>query len=153
MRRPLRAPSSACPPGLFAALLRAIPPHAALVLVGDADQLPSVGPGRVLADVIESGAVTSVALREIFRQTAESGIVQAAHQIHAGDLPDALGAAGDAASDFFFIEANDPERAAEVVLTVVQERIPKRFGLDPASFEAMCSDVSDRLDEVLSRYE
>ncbi|MEE3329589.1 MAG: ATP-dependent RecD-like DNA helicase [Myxococcota bacterium] len=116
---------------LFAALLRAIPPHAALLLVGDADQLPSVGPGRVLADVIDSESVTCVELSEIFRQAAESGIIQAAHEIHAGNVPSALDSAGEAANDFFFIEANDPARAAEVVITVVRDRIPGRFGLDP----------------------
>jgi exodeoxyribonuclease V alpha subunit len=113
---------------LFAALLRAIPRHAALLLVGDADQLPSVGPGRVLADVIESGSVTAVRLVEVFRQAAQSGIIRAAHAIHAGHMPE-LG--GEEAADFFFIEAREPERAAEVVLTVVRERIPRRFGLDP----------------------
>lgn len=115
---------------LFAALLRAIPPHAGLLLVGDADQLPSVGPGRVLADVIESGAVTSVELTEIFRQAAESEIIRAAHRINAGEMPEAFSRNADDSSDFFFIEANDPVRAAEVVLTVVRDRIPERFGLD-----------------------
>ncbi|MEE2662951.1 MAG: ATP-dependent RecD-like DNA helicase [Myxococcota bacterium] len=113
---------------LFAALLRAIPRHAALLLVGDADQLPSVGPGRVLADVIDSGAVTAVRLVEVFRQAEQSGIIRAAHAIHAGRTPE-LGR--DEATDFFFIEAGEPERAAELVLTVVRERIPRRFGLDP----------------------
>jgi exodeoxyribonuclease V alpha subunit len=112
---------------LFAALLRAIPRHAALLLVGDADQLPSVGPGRVLADVIESEAVVTVRLVEVFRQAARSEIVRAAHAIHAGQPPE-LGREG---GDFFFIEAGEPERAAELVLAVVRDRIPRRFGLDP----------------------
>ena len=113
---------------LFAALLRAVPRHAALLLVGDADQLPSVGPGRVLADVIDSGAVTAVRLVEVFRQAESSGIVQAAHAIHSGVTPDLD---PDGASDFFFIEAPEPERAADLILKVVRERIPVRFGLDP----------------------
>jgi len=112
---------------LFAALLRALPVHAALWLVGDADQLPSVGPGRVLGDAIESRVAVCVELREVFRQAAESGIVRAAHAIHEGRSPIAP---NEAASDFYFVEANDPERAAERVLAVVCERIPKRFGLD-----------------------
>jgi len=113
---------------LFAALLRAVPRHAALLLVGDADQLPSVGPGRVLADVIDSGAVTAVRLVEVFRQAESSGIVRAAHAIHSGHTPELR--PGDA-EDFFFIEAPAPERAAEVVVKVVRDRIPRRFGLDP----------------------
>ena len=113
---------------LFAALLRAVPRHAALLLVGDADQLPSVGPGRVLADVIDSGAVTAVRLVEVFRQAESSGIVRAAHAIHSGVAPELD--PGDA-NDFFFIEAPEPERAADVILKVVRERIPRRFGLDP----------------------
>ncbi|MCA9509562.1 MAG: AAA family ATPase, partial [Myxococcales bacterium] len=128
---------------LFAALLRALPPHAALLLVGDADQLPSVGPGRVLGDVVASGVAVCVELREIFRQAAESGIVRAAHAIHEGRVPAARAREGDARTpgaagatgatddDFYLVEANEPERAAELVLALVRERIPARFGLDP----------------------
>ena len=118
---------------LFAALLRAIPRHAALLLVGDADQLPSVGPGRVLGDVIESGAVTAVRLIEIFRQAEQSGIVRAAHAILAGQMPPPSDTteARNGDDDFFLIEASEPARAAEVVLELVRERIPKRFGFDP----------------------
>lgn len=113
---------------LFAALLRAVPRHAALLLVGDADQLPSVGPGRVLADVIESGAVTAVRLVEVFRQGESSGIVRAANAIHSGQVPNLEPAAAD---DFYFIEAAEPERAAEAIVKLVRDRIPQRFGLDP----------------------
>ena len=112
---------------LFAALLRAIPRHAALLLVGDADQLPSVGPGRVLADLIESEAVPVLRLREVFRQAAESGIVRSAHRIREGELPELDG--GDT-SDFYFVECEDPERAVDRVVSAVRERIPARFGFD-----------------------
>jgi exodeoxyribonuclease V alpha subunit len=109
-------------------LLRALPEEAALFLVGDVDQLPSVGPGQVLADIIASGAVPVVTLREIFRQAAESRIVRSAHSINEGQLPD-LSADGD--SDFFFVNAADPDETLRRLLTIVSERIPKRFSLDP----------------------
>ena len=73
---------------LMHALLRAVPAHAALILVGDVDQLPSVGPGQVLADIIDSGAVPVVRLTEIFRQAAESRIVVNAHRINQGQMPE-----------------------------------------------------------------
>src|SRR5262245_17107313 len=94
-------------------LMKAIPPHACLVLVGDVDQLPSVGPGTVLADIIASGAVPTVRLTEIFRQAQESGIVRAAYRVHEGELPEssppsrgmsAAIPAGRPPGDFFFIE-------------------------------------------------
>jgi len=113
---------------LMAALVRAIPPRAALLIVGDADQLPSVGPGQVLADVIASGAVPVARLASVFRQAAESRIVTAAHRIHAGAIPETTpeGEAGD----FYLVDAPDAERAAERVLSLVRDRIPRRFGLD-----------------------
>lgn len=110
-------------------LLEALPERACLVLVGDVDQLPSVGPGRVLADLIDSRAVPMVRLTEIFRQARESLIVRAAHQVLHGEEP--VGATGDDLGDFYFIETEDPQRARELVLTVVGERIPARFGFDP----------------------
>jgi len=116
---------------LFAALLRALSRHAALLLVGDADQLPSVGPGRVLADVLESGAVPAVRLREVFRQAEQSGIVRAAHCIREGRLPELGATHHDDAGDFFFVGASDPERAVEIVIGAVAKRIPDRFGFDP----------------------
>ena len=115
---------------LMHALVRAVPPHAALVLVGDVDQLPSVGPGQVLADVIASGAAPVVRLTEVFRQAAESRIVVAAHRINRGEMPELSGGAAPGA-DFFFVEAANPEDGVRKLLQVVRERIPQRFGLDP----------------------
>ena len=113
---------------LMRALLRALPDEAALLLVGDVDQLPSVGPGQVLADVIGSGALPVVRLSEVFRQAAESRIVTSAHRINRGRLPELEATAG---SDFFFVGAEEPEEGVRKLLTLVGERIPARFGLDP----------------------
>jgi exodeoxyribonuclease V alpha subunit len=113
---------------LFHALLSALRPGAQLVLVGDIDQLPSVGAGQVLADVIESGAATVIRLTEIFRQAAQSKIVVSAHKINQGELPD-LDRGGD--SDFYFISREDPDAARATIVELVAERIPARFGLDP----------------------
>jgi exodeoxyribonuclease V alpha subunit len=109
-------------------LLPAIPPWAALVLVGDVDQLPSVGPGSVLADLIGSGAVPVVRLTEVHRQAGSSHIVRAAHAINRGDEPES---APPGKGDFFFVEANDPAEITAKILTMVTDRIPARFGLDP----------------------
>jgi exodeoxyribonuclease V alpha subunit len=109
-------------------LLRAVPPWCAVVFVGDVDQLPSVGPGTVLRDLIESDAVRVVRLTEIFRQAGASYIVRAAHAINAGHEP---ASAPTATGDFFFIEAHTPEQIIDRVVTLVRERIPARFGLDP----------------------
>ena len=114
---------------LMQSLLRAVPDHAAVLLVGDIDQLPSVGPGQVLADIINSGAVPVVRLIEVFRQAAESRIVTNAHCINRGEMPDL--ATSDDGSDFYFVPARDPEQAVERILTLVRERIPHRFGFDP----------------------
>ena len=114
---------------LMASLVRAVPRRAAVVLVGDVDQLPSVGPGQVLADVIASGAIRVVRLTEVFRQAAESRIVVNAHRINQGLMPE-LPAEGEA-SDFYFVKAETPEDGVARVLQVVKERIPRRFGLDP----------------------
>ncbi|WP_119678281.1 SF1B family DNA helicase RecD2 [Indioceanicola profundi] len=114
---------------LMGALLSALPTRAALLLVGDADQLPSVGPGRVLADILTSGALPVVRLTEVFRQAASSRIVQAAHRVNAGHLPE-TGRPGEDA-DFYIVETRTPEVCMNRVLQLVQERIPARFGLDP----------------------
>jgi len=112
---------------LMRALLRALPERAALLLVGDVDQLPSVGPGQVLANVIASGAVPVVRLTEVFRQAAESQIIVNAHRINQGLMPNiALVDSGD----FYFVDAADAEEAVRKLLAIVQDRIPKRFGLD-----------------------
>jgi exodeoxyribonuclease V alpha subunit len=113
---------------LMQALVRAIPGHAALLLVGDIDQLPSVGPGQVLADIIASGAVPVVRLTEVFRQAAQSRIISNAHRINGGSLPDFSRPMGD--SDFYFVQADDPESAVPRILELVKTRIPQRFGLD-----------------------
>jgi exodeoxyribonuclease V alpha subunit len=109
-------------------LARAVPPHACLILVGDGDQLPSVGPGRVLGDVIASDVVPVVRLTEIFRQAGRSWIVRAAHAINRGEIPES---APPGQGDFYFIEATTPEQVTERIITMVRERIPARFGLDP----------------------
>jgi exodeoxyribonuclease V alpha subunit len=110
--------------------LKALPTGAHLLLVGDVDQLPSVGPGRVLADIIESRAVAVTRLTEIFRQARTSRIVTAAHAINAGLMPDLEPPAEGGLSDFFFIERESPEEIAAALVQVIRDRIPARFGLD-----------------------
>ncbi len=110
-------------------LLRAIPDGARLILVGDIDQLPSVGPGNVLRDVIASKCFPVVTLTEIYRQARTSEIIVNAHRINAGKMPPRENGRKD--SDFFFIEREAPEQALETILHLVTERIPARFGLDP----------------------
>jgi exodeoxyribonuclease V alpha subunit len=114
---------------LMNSLVKAIPDKAALLIVGDVDQLPSVGPGQVLADVIASGAVPVVRLTEVFRQAAESRIIVSAHRINQGVMPDLRKPEAD--SDFYFVEAEDPETAVPLIIELVKTRIPRRFGLDP----------------------
>lgn len=116
---------------IFHALLGALKSTAQLVLVGDIDQLPSVGAGAVLADVIASEAATVIRLTEIFRQAAESRIVVSAHQINDGQVPDL--STPSETSDFYFINREDPEAARATVVELVAERIPARFGFDPTS--------------------
>ena len=110
-------------------LLPAIPDSAGLIIVGDVDQLPSVGPGCVLSDIIESGAVPTVRLTEIFRQAAGSRIIVNAHRINRGELP--LKDEGKELADFYFIPATTPEDIHGKLLHVITERIPKRFGFHP----------------------
>jgi exodeoxyribonuclease V alpha subunit len=114
---------------LMQALMKAAPDNAALLIVGDIDQLPSVGPGQVLADVISSGAVAVVRLTEVFRQAAQSRIITSAHKINQGSIPDLTKPEGD--SDFYFVQADDPETAVQRIIELVKTRIPQRFGLDP----------------------
>src|SRR5450756_505585 len=114
---------------LMQALMKATPDNGALLIVGDIDQLPSVGPGQVLADIISSGAVPVVRLTEVFRQAAQSRIITSAHRINQGTIPD-LSSPGTA-SDFYFVQADDPETAVSRIIELVKPRIPNRFGFDP----------------------
>ena len=124
---------------MMASLLEALPPTAALLLVGDVDQLPSVGPGQVLADVINSGALPVARLSEVFRQAACSRIITTAHAINAGSIPDLRPPPVEASTDFYFLPADTPEQALALILKVVAERIPARFGLDPiAQVQVLC---------------
>ncbi len=111
-------------------LLKAIPPRATFILVGDVNQLPSVGAGNVLHDIIASGAVPVMELNEIFRQARESLIIVNAHKINQGLMP-AFKPSGRKLADFYFIEQEEPEKVLDIILELVKERIPKRFGFDP----------------------
>ena len=110
-------------------LMKALPDPAALILVGDVDQLPSVGPGNVLADLIASGVIPTVRLTEIFRQAQSSRIIVNAHRINRGELP--LPTAKGETSDFYWMEADSPEAIADQLLQTVTERIPQQFGFHP----------------------
>jgi exodeoxyribonuclease V alpha subunit len=110
-------------------LLSAIPDHAGLIIVGDIDQLPSVGPGAVLSDIIGSGAVPTVRLVEIFRQAATSKIIVNAHKINKGEMP--IKADTKEPSDFYFIPAETSEEIHQKLTRSVTERIPQRFGMHP----------------------
>jgi len=106
------------------------------LLVGDVDQLPSVGPGQVLADVIASNAVPVVRLAEVFRQAAESQIIVNAHRINQSLMPDLATLEG---GDFYFVDAADADEAVRKLLAIVQERIPKRFGFHPVrDIQVLC---------------
>jgi exodeoxyribonuclease V alpha subunit len=114
---------------LMNSLLKALPDEAGLLIVGDIDQLPSVGPGQVLADLIASSVLPVVRLTEVFRQAAQSRIIANAHTINQGQMP-AL-ARGEPGSDFHFVPADDPEQAVARIVELVKSRIPKRYGFDP----------------------
>jgi exodeoxyribonuclease V alpha subunit len=109
-------------------LLRAIPPWACVVLVGDRDQLPSVGAGSVLADLIDSGAAPVVKLTEVHRQASSSWIVRAAHAVNHGEEPESAPPGG---GDFYVVEADEPGTVIARIVTMVKDRIPAKFGLDP----------------------
>ena len=113
---------------LMNALMKAVDNASALILVGDVDQLPSVGPGQVLADIITSGAVPVVCLTEVFRQAATSRIIANAHRINQGQMPDLE--RPDGRSDFYFVGARDPEDGVNKIVEIIRERLSKRFGLD-----------------------
>ena len=112
-------------------VLQAIPSKACVILVGDVDQLPSVGPGSVLGDMIASNVVPVVRLTEIFRQASQSRIITAAYAINHGRMPNL--SSPEALTDFYFVESNEPEAIQDMVVRLVKERIPTRFGFDPKS--------------------
>ena len=110
---------------LFHALLAALRGECRLLLVGDPDQLPSVGPGNVLSDLLRSGRIPVVRLTEIFRQAARSAIVRNAHAVNRGEMPELSGRE----SDFFFLKRRDPQSTAETVVDLVTRRLPERMGI------------------------
>ena len=109
-------------------LLRAVADRASVIFVGDVDQLPSVGPGQFLTDLIDSGAVSVIRLTEVFRQAATSRIVRSAHQINQGLFPSLP--SKDEVSDFYMVPVEDPEAIAQTVVDLVTTRLPKRFNVD-----------------------
>lgn len=119
---------------LMNALLKAMPPEMRLVLVGDIDQLPSVGAGNVLRDIIDSGAVPVVRLTRIFRQAQSSRIVMNAHRINSGQAPDISNGKN---TDFFFMEQEDPELAATLIVDLVKARLPKAYGVRTSSIQVL----------------
>ncbi len=139
-------------------LLQAVPRHASVLFVGDANQLPSVGPGKFLGDVLESGVVPFHRLEQIFRQGERSGIVEAAHRVNRGLLPSL--ASVDSLRDFYFVEADEPEAAGNAVVRICAERIPARFGLRPVrDVQVLCPmnrgaigvhQLNERLREALN---
>ncbi|MFD7904378.1 ATP-dependent RecD-like DNA helicase [Kitasatospora sp. NPDC059747] len=116
---------------LFERLLEKIPTGAHLLLVGDVDQLPSVGPGRVLADLLAVKAIPRVQLTEVFRQKRQSAIVRAAHDINQGKLPVSRG-------EFWFIPEENPEKLAETVVDIATRRLPARFNTSPGEVQVLC---------------
>ena len=114
---------------LFYSLLKALPLHSALLLVGDVDQLPSVGAGQVLKDIINSRVIPTVQLTEIFRQAATSNIITNAHRVNQGILPNMQVTREE--SDFYFVEAEHGDDIINKIITMVKVRIPKKFNLNP----------------------
>ncbi|WP_114947945.1 SF1B family DNA helicase RecD2 [Microvirga calopogonii] len=128
---------------LMAALLRAMPNEACLLLVGDVDQLPSIGPGQILSDIIASGAIPVVHLREVFRQEQESRIITVAHAINRGLVPE-LSHRPD--SDLYFVDADTPADALAKMTILMRDRIPRKFGLDPVrDIQVLCPMNRGRL--------
>jgi exodeoxyribonuclease V alpha subunit len=114
---------------LMHALLKAVPDQAALLMVGDVDQLPSVGPGQVLAEVIGSGTIPVVRLTEVSVRRPRAGLSSTPTAVNQGQMPELDRPEGD--SDFYFVPADDPETAVTRIIELVKTRIPRRFGLDP----------------------
>ena len=109
---------------LMRSLLRAVPDEAALLIIGDVDQLPSVGPGQVLTDTIRSGLVPVVRLTEVFRQAAGSRVITNAHRINRGEMPDLSRTTG--LSDFYFLDVADPDDAVRRIVAAVRDRRRRR---------------------------
>lgn len=140
-------------------LLKAVPERASLILVGDVDQLPSVGAGNVLGDIIRSGVFPVVKLNEIFRQAGKSKIIVNAHKINNGIIPE-LKQANDDLGDFYFIEQEDPDQVLPLITELVSKRIPTRFNLDPVDHIQVLSpmhkgtvgtgNLNDIMQEVLN---
>lgn len=144
---------------LMSHLLAAHPPGGSLILVGDVDQLPSVGPGMVLHHVIASGVVPVVRLKEVFRQSRDSRIITTAHEVNRGKAPSPVsGSAPD--SDFYFLEREEPEQITGLLSRLVQERIPRRLGVDAIrDIQVLCPmhrgslgarEVNRRLQDLLN---
>ncbi|MCQ2451585.1 MAG: ATP-dependent RecD-like DNA helicase [Oscillospiraceae bacterium] len=126
---------------LFSSLVRALPFGCRLVLVGDADQLPSVGPGNVFGDIIRSGAICTVRLNEIFRQAQESKIIRTAHQINDGHMPELKNVGGD----FFFMRRMETAKAAETVVSLCKERLPNNMGIPSEEIQVLCPSRKNEL--------
>lgn len=118
---------------LMSALLDAMPLSARLILVGDADQIPSVGPGNVFAEIIKSGVIPVVRLNEIFRQAEKSDIVKNAHLINAGTVPELRNKGGD----FYFLRRNDDRETAETVVGLISERLPQKMGIPTGEIQVL----------------
>jgi exodeoxyribonuclease V alpha subunit len=116
-------------------LLQAIPLTTTLLLVGDADQLPSVGPGTVLRDLLDVADIPAIRLTTIFRQAAMSRIVSNAHRVNRGEFPDLTAAGAGPGQDFFFLGEEDPEKLQRLIVDLALRRLPARYGLDP------CGDI------------
>jgi exodeoxyribonuclease V alpha subunit len=143
---------------LFFHLLRALRDGTKLILVGDICQLPSVGPGNVLGDLIASGVVPVARLNKIFRQAGKSGIVRNAHRVNNGFMLETdTKTIGDKLRDFYFVDQEDPEKCAQIILSLVRDRIPSRFGFDPIKDVQVLTPMhkgslgSSRLNEELAR--
>ena len=119
---------------LMYSLLRAVPDTMRIILVGDVDQLPSVGAGNVLRDIIESGMFPVITLTKIFRQAAASRIITNAHRINHGEFPDLSNGKG---TDFFFQGVEEPEKAVSLIVDLVRNRLPKYYGTDPQSIQVL----------------
>jgi exodeoxyribonuclease V alpha subunit len=122
---------------LFYSLLKAIPLRARLILVGDSDQLPSVGPGNVLRDLLASEVIPTVRLTQVFRQAAASLIVTNAHRVNQGEMPELISPKGRTSADCLFLPEEDPEKLVELVSAVVRTSLPKR-GFPPQEIQVLC---------------